>query len=211
MEQNDGMPPLERLRLLAWAIERSDDLRMAYASRGSIVLAAAGSIAAGAAILIKPENLAVLRQYTPGTIAWLATLFSGVLWCTWRAIWHVIRATTAVSPKRDNIGYSGARRPWLNVDDTLGTKIEREGFVLPALFPLPHPRITVPPIEQLLELAQLAPEQLLPGFIGELAFILAVQSRRYQRLGWAVVSVATGFVLYLIVLAMWAVLMYRAT
>jgi hypothetical protein len=208
--RTDELPALERLRLVSWAIERSDDLRIAYASRGSIVLAAAGSIAAGVAIFIKAENLALLRQYTLSTVLWLAALLLGVLWCTWRAIWHVIRATTAVSRQRDNIGYSGAKRFWLNLDDTIGTRIEREGFVWRALFPSTHPRIVLPSEEQLLKIGMMTPEELLPGFVGELAFVLAVQSRRYQRLGWAVVSVASGFVLYLLFLATWAVLMYRA-
>jgi hypothetical protein len=201
----------ERLKLLAWAIGRSDTLRNAYAARGSIVLAAAGSIAAGIVIFIKPDNVAIVRQYTAPTVVWLTALLVGILWCTGRAIWHVVRATTAVSQQRDHISYRGAKRLWLNADDTIGTSIEREGLILKALFPFKQREIVLPPLEELSVLSKATVEQLTAGFIGDLVFILAVQSRRYQRLGWSVVSVAAAFVLYLVFLATWVVLMYRAT
>lgn len=200
----------ERIKLLAWAISRSDTLRNAYAARGSIVLAAAGSIAAGIVIFIKAENVAIVRQYSAPTVVWLAALLAGILWCTGRAIWHVVRATTAVSQKRDHIRYTGAKRLWLSADDTIGTNFEREGLILKALFPFKQQEIVLPSAEQLAILSNATIEQLTAAFIGDLAFVLAVQSRRYQRLGWSVVSVAAAFVLYLVFLATWIVLMYRA-
>jgi hypothetical protein len=199
-----------QIRLLGWAIGRSDTLRNAYAARGSMVLAAAGSIAAGVVIFIKPETFKVLQRYTLATAAWVLILVACILWCTGCAVWHAVRATTAVSRKRDRIRYAGAKRLWLNVDDTIGTQIESESLFIRALLPFTLSEIILPGEDELAKLGNVRAEQLLPGFIGELVFVLAVQSRRYQRLGWSVVSVATGFILYLVLLFVLAVLTYRA-
>lgn len=210
MQSEPHLPPLDRLRLLAWAIERSDDLRNAYAQRGSIILAASGFVVAGLAVLARPELFKLLQKSHWATVLWFSVLFLAVMWCTGRAVWHVLRSTVSTfESNRDRIQYEGAKRAWLNPDDTLGTGTEKEPGLRQALFWGGQERSLRPDNPSLASIQNVDLDALIDGWSGELWFVLCVQNRRYQRLGWSVTALSVGFALYLFLLISTAVLYMR--
>ena len=197
----------DRLRNLSWAIERSDDLRNAYSQRGSIMLAASGFIVAGVAALIRPEIFDILRDQHCAIKAWFLCLFLAVLWCTARAVWHVLRSTVSTfESNRDKVLYKGPPRVWLNPDDTLGTSEEKARGVSQALFWVGARRLLESDPSKLASIANASADDLLRGWSGKLWFVLCIQNRRYQRLGWSVTALSVAFALYMLLLISTAVL-----
>jgi hypothetical protein len=193
----------ERLRLLSWAIERSDDLRNAYAQRGVIMLAACGFILAGLTVLIKGDVLSALGTTNAAIVTLFAFIVIFILWSVLRAVWHVLRSTVSTfESSREHVYYLGPPRYWLNPTDTLGrgreTRPRMRSGVVAALVVAPMEVDVSPDTDQLNKLRDLDFTALADGWVGELCFDLQVQDKRYQRLGWAALCVACAFAAYLV-------------
>jgi hypothetical protein len=207
MQMNKLMPS-RRNNSLQWALQRSDALRSAYATRAGILFAVLASIFAGLILLLREDTLSDLttNKYLAYPFWFLLLL---LLYTAGMTIWHALLACVATfGSNRDNVVYTNSRertngcgeRFLLNPTDSCAADDMKSTIfhdIFRALRPS-HLKKVCGPQQAFKDKSKcVSREQRIEALQCELWFDLAIQHRRYERLGLAVTAVSLAFILWL--------------